>query len=109
MIKLNELDSILDQPGIKCFILTNKECPTCAEWMANDFDKIKFRFPDLNFYPIDTYSELQEGRMYFPPMVAPTFYFYKDKKEFPLISQGILPELEMSRSIERAIKVLSDD
>ena len=44
--------------------------------------------------------------MYFPPLSVPSFYFYKDKTDFPLINQGLLPDFELRRSIERAVKLL---
>lgn len=94
---------------IKCYILTNSECPSCSEWFNNKYEEFKKQF-NIDFEVIDCYKEQQEGRMPFPPLVVPTFYFYKNGfKDFPLILQGLLPDLELKLSFERAIKVLENE
>lgn len=98
-----------DETSIKCFILTNSECIHCKEWFDEHFENLKSKFSDVVFHVIDCYEEQQQGRMPFPPLISPTFYFYKNKKDFPLINQGILPEFEMNKSFERAIRILKDE
>lgn len=102
-------EALSDDNKIKCFILTNSECRQCNEWLAEEYDNIVDQFPNVTFYTVDCYEEHKNGRMPFPPMIAPTFYFYKDKRDFPLINQGILPEFEMKKTITRAVEILTND
>jgi len=99
----------LDNPGIKCFVLTNSECPSCQEWIDDKYEAFKGQFPSVTWKIIDCYEQQQNGSMPFPPLVSPTFYFYKDKKDFPLISQGIMPDFEMSKSFANAIRILENE
>lgn len=102
------IEQLLDELGIKCFVLTNNECPTCNEWIKTSYDKLVADFPHIKFHLVDCYEEHQSGRMYFPPLVVPSFYFYKDKTDFPLINQGLLPDVELRHSINRVVKLLDN-
>lgn len=98
------INELLDQSGVKCFVLSNKECPHCEEWMQNNFDTFKNQFDNLSWHVIDCYEEHQAGRMPFPPLASPTFYLYKDKKDFPIISAGFLPEPEMTMRFTKLVE-----
>ena len=106
---MNIIYNTLDNTSIKCYILTNSECRSCKEWFDNFFNQLVSNFPSVEFYTIDCYKEHSNGNMFFPPAIAPTFYFYKNKTDFPIISQGALPEPELSKMVSRAIKVLKND
>jgi hypothetical protein len=103
------INDLLNQSGIKCFVLSNKECPHCEEWMQNSFDVFKNQFDNVAWHVIDCYEEHQAGRMPFPPLASPTFYLYKDPQDFPIISAGFLPEPEMTMKFKRLIEAVKND
>jgi hypothetical protein len=98
------INKLLDQPGIKCFVLSNKECPHCQEWMIEHFEKFKNQFANVLWHVVDCYEEHQAGRMPFPPLASPTFYLYKDKVDFPIISAGYMPEPEMTMRFTKLVE-----
>jgi hypothetical protein len=98
------IKELLEQSGVKCFVLTNKECRPCQEWIDENFDDFKNQFPEVTWHTIDCYEEHQAGRMPFPPLVSPTFYLYNDPQDFPIISSGVMPEPEMSQRFNKLIE-----
>ena len=50
------IEEVLNQKGIKCFVLTNNECPTCNEWVKNSYDGLTKEFLDYMYS-----DEVQEG------------------------------------------------
>jgi hypothetical protein len=99
---------LLNQSGVKCFVLANKECPTCQEWMDNNFDRFKNQYQEVTWQIIDCYEEHQAGRMPFPPLTSPTFYLYKDYQDFPIISAGFLPEPEMTMRFNKLVEAIKN-
>ena len=102
------INELLDLPGIKCFVLTNRECRPCQEWMGEHYELFKSQYPDVTWYVLDCLQEQENGRMPFPPLISPTFYLYNSKEDFPIITAGILPEPEMTLKFNRFIEAVKN-
>jgi hypothetical protein len=91
--------------NIKCFILYNEYCAVCDDFFESRFENLKQEI-DIQWIKVNCTEEHENGCMPFPPIVAPSFYFYKNIKDFPLICQGLFPEPEFTRTLKKAVEKL---
>jgi len=98
---LKLLSELNDKQKIQFFILKSESCPFCDDWIKNNKKEfLKFAENDFDVFIIEC-----DETVPFPPLVSPTLYFYHKNFEKPFIRQSFLPFLEMSKELNKFIRV----
>jgi len=99
---LDILKNVSKEEKIQFFVLRIKSCPFCDDCFKNNGKELlNFIQNDFDLYVINCDNE----NIPFPPPSSPTLYFYHKNFKQPFIRQGMLPVFEMTKELEKFIKI----
>lgn len=101
-VSYNEVSNIIkNNKFVMVFVLTNKDCPVCKDWIPDFFQ------PECKKRGIEIYKIIVEDNpeIIFPPANTPMIYFWVKDIPEPLAREGAGPEEAVIFDLDAIIKV----